>query len=111
MYESVFESAALDTIVEAVNYRRTSRRSSLLFFSQAVYVEEIARSCWHTCELVSRLSDSMCEILRSTENVQPKDTEISTVTHPSFPSHPNVEQPFRHAIQHLQAEARKSSFG
>ncbi|KAL0584457.1 hypothetical protein ABG067_005636 [Albugo candida] len=35
MYESVFESAALNTIAEAVNYRRTSRRSSLLFFSQA----------------------------------------------------------------------------
>ncbi|CCI42157.1 unnamed protein product [Albugo candida] len=43
-----------------------------LFFPKAVYVEEIARSCWKKREWISGLSNSMCELLRSTENDEKK---------------------------------------
>lgn len=94
---------------KVVNYRPTSLRSSLLFFPEAVYVQELAIECKKKCEWISGLSEPICDQLRLIEQVSPDDPSTSTISRPSFllpPSHlPYGTNLFHDVIRYLQAES------
>lgn len=77
----ILQSPAIKTSKVDIKYRPTSTRSSLLFFSKAVDVHEIAISCWEFCEWISGLSESMCELLEFflEQQVGLRDTKMSTM--------------------------------
>ncbi|CCI41950.1 unnamed protein product [Albugo candida] len=94
---------------KVVNYRPTSLLSSLLFFPEAVYVQELAIKCKEECEWISGLSEPICDQLRLIEQVSPDDPSISTISRPSFllpPSDPPYRTKLFHdVIRYLQADS------
>ncbi|CCI43444.1 unnamed protein product [Albugo candida] len=107
----ILQSPAIKTSKVEFEHRPTSTRSSLLFFSKAVDVHEIAISCWKLCEWISGLSKSMCELLGLKERVGLEDTKMSTVPPQSFlvssPDSPGETVLLHDAVKYLHAKTSK----
>lgn len=106
-WRCIMETAHPEIIAKALaDYRLTSKRSALLFFSQPLDVQTFAIRCVRLCKLFTGLSKGICEYLQdiekhSSEHNSPSDHTLQPL---SEPTRTNTKTAFIKAISHLKSE-------
>lgn len=110
------------------NFRLTSKRSALLFFSSPLDVQTFAIRCVKLCKFFNGLSENVCHFLREIEKLLPKDKAPSVTESRIFdgaaqrhsslmtdhslsplPIQTNAEATLISAISHLESDPSEDS--